>query len=60
MTVPQIRVLLDRLLRQACDRKYPDWQMHCVKRKSRRKELARFHHYKSHNLLAPLRVAERK
>jgi len=36
------------------------WAMRFVKRKSRRRELARFHHYKRHNLLAPLRVKERK
>jgi len=47
-------------VRQACDRKHPGWVMRLVKRKNRRRELARFHHYKRRNLLAPLRVAERK
>ena len=60
LTVPQVRVLLYLLLCQACDRRYPGWAIRFVKRKSERRELARFHHYKRHNLLAPLRVKERK
>ena len=60
LTVPQVRTLLYLLLRQACDRRYPGWAIRFVKRKSKRRELARFHHYKRHKLLAPLRVKERK
>ncbi len=60
ITVPQVRNLLDLFLRQACDRGHPRWAIRFVERKNRRRELARFHHYKRHNLLAPLRVKERK
>jgi len=60
LTVPQVRILLDVLLQQECDRRYPDWLIRSVKRKNERRELARFHHYKRHNLLVPLRVKEQK
>ena len=60
LTVPQVRIMLYVLLRQACNRRCPGWAIRFVKRKSKRRELARFHHYKQHSLLAPLRVKERK
>jgi SRSO17 transposase len=60
LTVPQVRILLDVQLRQACNRRYPGWALRSMKRKSKRRELARFYHYKRRNLLAPLRVTERK
>ncbi|MDP7162003.1 MAG: hypothetical protein QF792_00735 [Phycisphaerae bacterium] len=60
LTVPQVRVLLDLLLRQECDHTSPDWLMHSVKRRNERRVLARFHHYKRHNLLALLHVTELK
>jgi len=60
ITVPEVRNLLDLLLRQACDRGHPGWQIRFVQRRSGRRELARFHHYRRRNLLAPLRVAKRK
>ena len=60
LTVPQVRMILYVLLRQACDRRYPGWARRYIKRKSKRRELARFYHYKRHKLLAPLRVKERK
>ncbi len=57
VTVPLIHTLLTLLLRQACDCEHPDWEIRSAQRKSRRKELARFYHYKKRNLLAPLRPA---
>jgi hypothetical protein len=60
LTVPQVRMILYVLLRQACDRQYPGWAKRTIKRKSKRRELARFYHYQRHKLLAPLRVKERK
>jgi SRSO17 transposase len=56
----QVRILLYSLLRQACDRRYPGWAIRFTERRNKRRELARFYHYKRHNLLAPLRVKERK
>ena len=40
----------------------PDyWSALClIERKSKRREMARFYHYKRHKLLPPLRVKERK
>jgi hypothetical protein len=60
LTVPQVRSILYVLLRQACDREYPGWAKRSIERKSKRREIARFYHYKRHKLLAPLRVKERK
>ena len=59
ITVPLVRALLDILLRQACDRQHPDWEIRSAQRKSTRKELARFYHYKKHNLLPPRRLKQR-
>jgi len=60
LTVPQVRTMLYMLLRKACDRNCPGWAERLIQRKSKRRELARFYHYKAHKLLAPLRVKERK
>lgn len=38
----------------------PGWHRRLIERKSKRREMARFYHYKRHKLLAPLRVQERK
>ena len=57
--VPLVRTLLDIRLRQACDRRHPGWDIRSVQRKSNRKELARFYHYKKHNLLPPTRLKQR-
>jgi hypothetical protein len=54
-----VRNLLSGLLREACDRMYPRWHRNALNRKSSRKELARFYHWKSRNLLPPLRVKQR-
>ncbi len=56
MTVPQVRVALAALLREALDGN--DWRrtLRTMGRKLLRKELARLYHWKSRNRLAPLRL----
>ena len=46
------------LLRQSYDRLHPGWEGRSIEKKGIRRDLARFYHYKRHNLLAPLRVAQ--
>ena len=53
-------MLLDDLLRHARNRAARGWYRRLIERKSKRREMARFYHYKRHKLLAPLRVKERK
>lgn len=56
MTVPQVRVALASLLREALGA--GDWRavLRTMERKLLRKELARLYHWKSRNRLAPLRL----
>jgi len=60
IAVPLIRALLDILLRRACDQQHPGWNLRSVQRKNARRELARFYHYKRYNLLAPLRLRQKR
>ena len=56
MTVPQVRVALAALLREALGA--GDWRaiLRTMERRLLRKELARLYHWKSRNRLAPLRL----
>ena len=60
VTVPFIRTLLDILLRRVCNQQHPGWDIMSAQRKTTRKELARFYHYKKRNLLPPPRLKQRR
>ena len=56
MTLPQVRAGLASLLRAACGCDAPDRIVRDRKRWLTRNALARFYHWKKHNLLAPLKI----
>jgi SRSO17 transposase len=55
LTVPQVRQMIARTLQHEWNRLHQDAIAHSVTRQLQRNEDARYHHYKKHNRLPPLR-----
>ena len=56
ITVPQIRETISLLLNHKLNNDHPEQICRNRTRRLQRNEQARFHHYKSRNLLAPKRI----